>query len=227
METHHSTGIDSTDHISFTLPTFSTLVHHSSRQSHYSRGSVSIFEGYADGALSSKRPKFPMPTPAGITATPQRHEQENCSPLPLLPLPLAIVDPEFCAAAAAYVATGTMTLEAVVTPLVIIIDEAIGMVAKGVPAATLVDMVIMAIVEEAMKALSDIAKTAVEAPSGDDDAVPFCCMAMVSHMAWVLLAMGLMLKTIPLPQSPFDGNKTLLINPTINNTLGNIANKDL
>ena len=34
-------------------------------------------------------------------------------------------------------------------------------------------------------------------------AVPFCCMAIARNIAWVLVAVGLMLKTIPLPQWPF------------------------
>ena len=47
------------------------------------------------------------------------------------------------------------------------------------------------------------AAAALDAGGAPAVAVPFCCMAIAWNMAWVLAAVGLMLKVMPLPQCPF------------------------
>lgn len=83
---------------------------------------------------------------------------------------------------------------------VVIIAEPVDMTTEGASAATLVDMIIMDNIEEAMEVLPVyIAATAVETPAGHDDVVLVCCMTITSNMVWVLLAVGLMPNNMPLP----------------------------
>lgn len=94
-----------------------------------------------------------------------------------------------------------MAVDAKVALPVIIIDEPIGIAAEGAPAAATVDVVIVDIIDEATEALSVyIAATVADVLARDDSVVPLCCMAIASNIACVLLVVGLMLKTIPLPQ---------------------------
>lgn len=114
-----------------------------------------------------------MPAPAGKEETPHKHEHEH-SPLDdMEPEPLPICGGETMAAAELLAGGATYTAVLVAIETTVVVLAMVG----GL------DM--------------------VELPDEYPLEVPFCCIAMDWNMAKVFDALGLMAKTIPLPQWPF------------------------
>jgi hypothetical protein len=112
------------------------------------------------------KPSSPC-TEEGKLATPQKHEQEHASPVPVNPEPIVIPPPELELTALCDGATADIIEVADAAATVAIVVAAIGAFVATMPAVV---------------------------------PVPFCAMAICLNISWVLLAVGLIEKTMPFPQ---------------------------